>query len=256
MLVGVNPSAMRAPYSAASPWPHLVVDDVVSREVAATVVAEAANMSDQAYERQHSRRQDKLSASNLGDLGPCTRALLGALRGPAAVAFAEAVTGISGLEDDPEFCRAGLFVTPRGGWQRVHEDFGMHPVTSLWNRVIMLLYCGEWEPDRGGELELWPADMSGLGCSIEPRPGRLVMFETTSAHRHGIRTLSPNAKPRVVLASRFYSVDPPRDPPSPPLLTWSPRPGERRLDVLPTVSEVVRELRVRARRRRNSRRDP
>ncbi len=128
----------------------------------------------------------------------------------------------------------------------MHEDFGTHPVTNLWNRVIMLLYCGDWVPGSGGELELWPADMSELGRRIEPRPGRLVMFETTSAHRHGIRTVSPRAQPRVVLASRFYSVEPPREPPSPPLLTWSPRPGEHRRDVLPTVSEVVRELRVRA----------
>src|SRR5207247_3303085 len=118
-------------------------------EVAAMVVAEAANMSDQAYERQHSRRQDKLSASNLDDLGPCTRALLGALRGPAAIAFAEAVTGISELEDDPEFCRAGLFVTPRGGWQRVHEDVSMHPLTNRWDRLIRVLYSGDRDAAQG-----------------------------------------------------------------------------------------------------------
>ncbi len=101
MLVGENAPAMKEQYLWARPWPHLVVDHVVSRDVAATVVAEASRVSDQAFDHQHSRRQDKLSASALDDLGPRTRALLGALRGPAAVRFAETVTGISGLEDAP-----------------------------------------------------------------------------------------------------------------------------------------------------------
>jgi 2-oxoglutarate-Fe(II)-dependent oxygenase superfamily protein len=141
-----------------------------------------------------------------------------------------------------------LFVTPPGGWQRVHEDFGLHPVTRLWNRVIVLLYCSEWSPRYAGELELWPADMAEVGRRIEPRPGRMVVFETTSSHRHGIRAMAADAPPRVALASRLYSSQPPRDAPSPPLLTWSRRPSERRRDVFPTVPEVLRELRARARR--------
>ena len=110
--------------------------------------------------------------------------------------FVGAITGLHRLENDPEYCRAGLFVTPPGGWQRVHEDFRVHPATHLWNRVIMLLYCSEWTPRWGGELELWPPDMSEVGRRIEPRPGRLVLFETTRSHRHGIRALAPDANPR------------------------------------------------------------
>lgn len=248
MVVGLDPSTARVQYCSARPWPHLVVDDVVSREVAAAVAAEAALVPSRAMHHQHSRRQQKLSSNSPHDLGSATSAVLRELSGRALIDFVEALTGLTGLVDDPEFCRAGLFVTPPGGWQRIHEDFRIHPVSRLWNRVILLLYCSEWSPHFRGELELWPPDMSEVGKRIEPRPGRLVVFETTSSHRHGIRAMAPDAIPRVALASRLYSAEPPRDAPSLPLLTWSRRPSERRRDVLPTVSELLRELRARARR--------
>jgi Rps23 Pro-64 3,4-dihydroxylase Tpa1-like proline 4-hydroxylase len=251
MLVGLEPSTARMRYRCARPWPHLVVDDAVSGEVAAAVAAEAARVPSEAMHHQHSRRQQKLSSTSPDDLGPTTSAVLRELSGPVLIDFVEALTGLTGLVGDPQFCRAGLFVTPPGGWQRVHEDFRIHPVTRRWNRVIMLLYCSEWSPRYGGELELWPQDMSEVGTRIAPRPGRLVVFETTRSHRHGIRAMAADATPRVALASRLYSAEPPREAPSPPLLTWSPRPTERRRDVLPTVSEMLRELRARARRVRS-----
>jgi hypothetical protein len=79
----------------------------------------------------------------------------------------------------------------------------------------------------------------------------MVLFETTASHRHGIRAIEPNANPRIVLASRLYSAEAPSEAPSPPLLTWSRRPSERRRDVWPTMSEVLREVRARTRRLSN-----
>jgi hypothetical protein len=250
MLVGLDPTTARVEYHRARPWPHLVIDDVVSPDVAADAVVEAQRVPPRAMHDQRSRRQQKLSSTDPHELGSVTSAILRELSDPAMIDFVAAVTGIEHLTNDPTFCRAGLFVTPPGGWQRVHEDFRVHPETHLWNRVIMLLYCSEWTHRWGGELELWPPDMSEVGKRIEPRPGRLVLFETTRSHRHGIRAMARDANPRIVLASRLYSPDPPHEAPSPPLLTWSRRPTERRRDVLPTVPEVLRELRARARRPR------
>jgi hypothetical protein len=243
-----NPRLLQEQYAHATPWPHLVVDDVVPRALAAEVTAEVGGLPRDALVQRRSRRQVKLASATPRDLGPRTRSLLDALAAPALTELVEAVTAIAGLQSDPAFCRAGVFVTPPGGWQRVHEDFPVHPHTGLWNRVIVLLYCSDWVPGWGGELELWPADMSSGPRRIEPRPGRLVVFEPTSAHPHGIEALTPAASARVVLASRFYAHEAPLDRPSPPLLRWTHRPGEHRRDVWPTASEAARELRARVRR--------
>ena len=245
MLEDLDPDALRERYLAATPWPHLVADDVVPPELAVDAAAEVALLPRRALVRRRSRRQVKISSTGIHDLGPRTRELLRTISGPEITELAERVTGISGLTADPEFCRAGVFVTPPGGWQRVHEDFPVHPQTGLWNRVVVLLYCSGYGEGSGGKLELWPPDMTSVGRRIEPRPGRLVMFETMSTHPHGVEALAPNEHARVVLASRLYSREPPPATPSPPLLRWSRRPDERRRDVWPSPAEAARELRAR-----------
>jgi hypothetical protein len=253
VLQVANPSALREPYARATPWPHLVADGVVAPELAADVAREVGGLPRAALADRRSRRQVKLSSGRPSDLGPRTRALLSVLSGPELAEMVESVTGIAGLATDPEFCRAGVFVTPPGGWQRVHEDFPVHPLTGMWNRVIVLLYCSEWEPGWGGELELWPTEMSSVGRLIEPRPGRLVLFEPTSTHPHGVRAVAPAAGSRVVLASRLYAREAPADPPSRPLWRWRHRPDEHRRDVWPTPSEAARELRALVRRQLHAR---
>ncbi len=230
MLALADSGAAGASYRDAQPWPHVVVDDVVSGDLASTIADEARRIPEPALEHQFSRRQHKLSSSSVVPLGPCTSTLLDALAGPELRAFAASVTRIDGLESDPEFCRAGLFVTPPGGWQRVHEDFRRHPVTGRWNRVIALLYCSEWHPGWGGELELWRSDMRAVGRRIEPLPGRLVIFETTSAHRHGIRTLETIARFADRARQPLLRPDPADRSPQPAVahLVGAPRGDEAR----------------------------
>lgn len=253
MLEALDWARLREEYRVASPWPHLVVDGVITPEVAAQVVAELEELPGDALVRRRSRRVHKLSSLTEVAFGPATRGVLDLLSGPEMTRFTEAVTGIETLESDPTFCRAGLFVFPPGGWQRVHEDFPIHPHTRLWNRVVLLLYCSEWQPGYGGALELWPADMSELSRRIDPIPGRLVLFEPTRAHPHGVEEVSDVASgARVTLASRLYSAEAPELTPNRAVLRWSRRPAEHRRDVWPTAAEVLREVRSRMRRRTSS----
>jgi hypothetical protein len=257
LLEALDWTALREQYRQATPWPHLVVDGILPADVPARVLAEADALPSSALVRRRSRRQYKMSSIAPDDLGARTREALDVLGGPALTDFVSTVTGIADLKPDPTFCRAGLFVYPPGGWQRVHEDFPVHPHTGLWNRAVALYYCSEWEPAMGGRLELWPSDMSEVGCRIEPVPGRLVVFEPTRAHPHGVEATARDAGPRVTLSSRLYSHQAPELTPSPPMLRWSRRPSERRRDVWPTASEFFRELTSQARRRsrRGARRD-
>src|SRR6266581_7513082 len=116
MLEELDARALREQDLRAAPWPHLVVDAAVAPDAATAVAEEVVGLPRAALSHRRSRRQIKLTSKGLRDLGPSTRGLLSELSGPALTALAEAVTGITGLEADPEFCRAGVFVTPPGGW--------------------------------------------------------------------------------------------------------------------------------------------
>jgi hypothetical protein len=245
-------AAHRDEYRAARPWPHLVLDDVIDTPTAAAVVREAqAALSAKGF-RQDTRRVQKTTISDLAAMGTTTRRLVEEMNDDTLLAEIAALTGVQGLVIDATLHDAGLFVTPSGGWQRVHEDFGVHPMTGLYHRAAVLLYCSQWEPGWGGELELWPRDMAHVGRRVEPRPGRLVLFETSASTRHGLRAMSypPDMPGRVALSVRLFSAEPPAVKPSGPFRSWSRRPGERWVDILPEGSELVRGVTRRLKRRR------
>jgi hypothetical protein len=234
-----DPPSWRAGYHDARPWPHLVLDGVVDEAVAAEIAAEAAATPPALLVRESSRRVKKDAAPDCHSLGATAERLFGELADSRFLEFLSRLTGVSGLQADPELYNAGVFMTRAGGWQRVHEDFPRHPATGLWNRVAVLLYCCEWSPEWGGELELWPKDMSRRDKVVQPAPGRLVVFETNRTTRHGVTEVSAAAThPRVVVATRYYSAEPPPVRPSNPLRRSFRRPTERRRDVLPTFSEM------------------
>jgi hypothetical protein len=240
--LAVNPQIARETYLAARPWAHLVIDDVISCRVAQQVTSEVDNLPSHLFTWQRSRRIQKASLSSVKDMGPRTRQLIDELQGDDFVASLGALAGIPGLSADPGMAFAGIYVTPPGGWQRVHEDFSQHPRTRLWNRVAVLLYLSEWQPGDGGELELWDGSVSGPPVLVEPIPGRMVIFETSARTLHGIRAVAAGSRSRLAVGARYYAPTAPDTAPRRLLSKTVRRPGERLFDVLPTVPEALRLL--------------
>jgi hypothetical protein len=240
--LAVNPQIARETYLAARPWAHLVIDDVISCRVAQQVTSEVDNLPSHLFTWQRSRRIQKASLSSVKDMGPRTRQLIDELQGDDFVASLGALAGIPGLSADPGMAFAGIYVTPPGGWQRVHEDFSQHPRTRLWNRVAVLLYISEWQPGDGGELELWDGSVSGPPVLVEPLSGRMVIFETSARTLHGIRAVVAGSRSRLALGARYYAPTPPDTTPRRLLSKTVRRPGERLIDVLPTIPEALKLL--------------
>jgi hypothetical protein len=68
----------------------------------------------------------------------------------------------------------------------VHADFNHHVSMNLERRINLLIYLNaDWEPEYGGQLELWDNDMAKCCHSIVPALNRAVMFNTTSFSNHG-----------------------------------------------------------------------
>jgi len=215
-----------------------VIDGALDEARVAAAASEIAALPDDVMTWQISRRIRKASINRLDELGTTVRGILADLADTRAVAGLSQLTGVPGLTDDPRLTYGGVYCTPPGGWQKVHEDFPKHPVTGLWNRVAVLLYLNDWKPSDGGEFELWPQGMSSCGNVIEPIAGRMVVFETTSATRHGVRTVSADAPARMAIGTRYYSAEAPSVKPRGPLSRSARRPGESARELLPTLGEV------------------
>ncbi len=218
----------------AQPFPHVVIDNVLPREVLDQVLLELPGPEDWANHADwnNANRTDavKLSIPNDWDLGPSTRQLLNQFNSAVFVHFLERLTGIEGLLPDPYYFGGGLHQIERGGFLKIHADFNVHHRLRVDRRLNALLYLNEgWQDEWGGHLELWDAPMEHAVERIAPIFNRLVVFATTdvSFHGHPDPLTCPEGVRRRSLALYYYTNGRPDHEQSPPHSTLHQvRPGE------------------------------
>lgn len=209
----------REGYQGADPFPHCVVDGLFPDDVLRRILDEFAEPD----ERWRSFADPKQRKYGAGDaeitLGPATTAVLAALNSGPFVDFLATVTGIEEtLIPDPHLKGGGLHQIAPGGYLKVHADFNRHPLTKLDRRVNVLLYLNEdWDPDWGGQLELWDTEMSSAVKRISPVFNRMVIFSITDTafHGHPDPLRCPEGRYRRSLATYYYSNGRPESERSP-----------------------------------------
>jgi Rps23 Pro-64 3,4-dihydroxylase Tpa1-like proline 4-hydroxylase len=201
-------------YQSADPFPHIVIDDFVNSSLLERVREEVSSSTGQHWRAMDDSFQRKFANANMRDMGPNTRALINFMNGQEILGFLEALTGIEGLVADWQLAGGGMHALRDGGFLNVHADFNYHPHLKLDRRINLLLYLNkEWQPDWGGQLELWDRDMSHCRHSINPEFNRCVIFNTTDRSFHGNPNpvKAPDGRPRLSLAFYYYSNGRPND---------------------------------------------
>lgn len=235
---------LREDYVNAEPWPHVVVTDVFPSELVQQVCSEVRRLDRSQMRVSHTTRHTKLETTARDQLGPATLALQDYLDGPEFLESISNLTGIADLQPDPSHYAAGVHETPEGGKTMVHIDFARHPETHLHHRVNVLLYLNpEWQDDWGGQLELWPTDMSRVGARIQPLANTMVIWETHGGTLHGLPdpVAGPPGTSRFALASYYYTAEAAPLPVDRAALgTFVARPGDSRLTGLPLPRDIVR----------------
>jgi Rps23 Pro-64 3,4-dihydroxylase Tpa1-like proline 4-hydroxylase len=204
----------REAYRSATPFPHIVIDELLPEEVLDAVLAEFPSPQAADWFAFDSPLERKLATKEDSPMGPATRHLLAELNSAAFVDFLERLTGIEGLVPDPHLVGGGLHQIERGGHLKVHADFNRHPRTGLERRLNVLLYLNrDWKPEYGGALELWSRDMSSCEARILPVFNRCVVFSTTSTsfHGHPEPLTCPEGRTRKSIALYYYSKDRPAE---------------------------------------------
>lgn len=129
------------------------------------------------------------------------------LRHPDTVEELANLTGIYDLMDDPVAHGAGLHLSGDNSYLQTHCDYELHPTMAGKERRLnaILFMHHEWKKEWGGELLL--CDMSGNSIvEIEPKPGRLALFECGPASMHGVRVITSKQAARLSCAV-YYLAD-------------------------------------------------
>lgn len=159
-----------------------------------------------------SYRKHKLS--ELERMPAACKAMIAYLNGPEFIARLEEITGVQGLQPDPELRGGGIHAIGRGGFLKVHTDFNWHGKLQLHRRLNLLIYLNEdWQEEWGGAIEMWSPDMKTRLASMPPRIGNVLLFATSdiSYHGHPDPLQCPEDVWRKSFAMYYYSANRPED---------------------------------------------
>ena len=133
----------------------------------------------------------------------------------------------SQLFSDPDYYGSGLLLAPRGGVHKIHADRTYHPISTIFPRLVLLLYFNkDWLPEYGGGLQLWDQSITKVK-TIAPLFNRAVLFEITSTSYHSIQDVTCPANVYRRALNYYYLSD--EAPPNSYIhdTMFYPRPNER-----------------------------
>ena len=186
MQLNADPAALRARYTSAEPFPHIVLDDLWDPELLRGILADFPRPGDIPWRQFESATEKKLGWEHTAPLRPRLREFVTAMNTPPILEFLEQLTGIDGLIPDPYYGGAGPHQIEPGGFLKIHADFNWHPKMRLDRRLNMLVYLNEeWREEYGGHLELWDREMKHAVERVLPVFNRTVVFSTTDSSYHG-----------------------------------------------------------------------
>jgi Rps23 Pro-64 3,4-dihydroxylase Tpa1-like proline 4-hydroxylase len=130
------------------------------------------------------------------------------LNGAEFLKTMEFVTGTPALLADEQLVGGGIHETGPRGLLDVHLDFDYIPERQLFRRFNILVYFNKnWQPEWGGEFELWNHDVSKREHSFAPQFNRCLLFETNERSWHGVNAVQcPQGQSRKSFAAYYYTM--------------------------------------------------
>ncbi len=198
-------------YQNNDPVPHLLLTNFLNPHVAQAVAEEFPASNTTAwiqYKHQNENKQGmtkrELFPRDLGEVAD-------ELNSPEFVAWLSVLTGIPGLQADPNLEGGGLHQSGPGGFLNVHTDFSHHHYHKNWRRRInLILYLNPgWREEWGGSIELWEPTMHHCVAKYPPLLNHALIFNTNDKSFHGFPEplTCPEGNSRKSLAFYYYTAE-------------------------------------------------
>ena len=133
------------------------------------------------------------------------------LASPEFLGLLSYVFEMPNLLPDEELVGGGIHQTGPRGHLDVHVDFNFIKERELHRRLNILIYFNkDWQPEWGGDIELWDADVKKCHHSFSPVFNRCVVFETNEISYHGVTAVKcPEGLSRKSFAAYYYTKEAP-----------------------------------------------
>src|SRR3954464_4412681 len=196
------------------PFPHFCIDNFLDEAFAERVLRafpsfeEAARMG---MMFSAVNEKGKIQVTDSSKFAEPIAELNRALMAPDTLEMLSYVFGLPGLLPDEELVGGGIHQTGPRGHLDVHIDFNYIETRKLHRRLNILIYFNkDWDPEWGGNIELWDKDVKVCHHSFLPVFNRCVVFETSEISYHGVSAVRcPEDRSRKSFAAYYYTKEAP-----------------------------------------------
>lgn len=218
----------------------LVVDDLLPEQVCRRIADAFPQPSDMI--RKADLKERKSVQARMGLCDPAVSEAVFAFQHPDVVEAVSAITGVAGLQPDPNLYAGGISSMQCGDYLRPHLDNSHDRERKRWRALNLLYYVSpDWAAEDGGHLQLWPQGVSGDPITIECRFNRLVIMPTDSASWHSVSEVRSD-KRRLCVSNYFFTDERPVRSSRPHLTTFRAEPGQPISDLVLRADGLVRDL--------------
>lgn len=213
----INPidrDALRDQFKNAQPFPYFNIDNFLNEQFAEEVYLSFPSYSDaRAVGREFKgvNEQGKVQVTDSALFAEPVAKLNQVLASQDFLDLLSHVTGMPKLLADDQLVGGGIHQTGPRGHLDVHVDFNYIKERDLHRRLNILIYFNRnWQPEWGGNIELWDRDVKNCAHSFSPIFNRCVVFETNDVSFHGVSAVNcPPGQTRKSFAAYYYTKEAP-----------------------------------------------
>ncbi len=214
MIRPIATDELRRRVREATPFPFFAIDDFLETGFARQVhdsfppYEEALKMG-RSFQTVNEKR--KIQITDTAQFAPPVLELNRLLALPSFTALLSDVFQIPKLLPDEELTGGGMHQTGPRGRLDVHVDFNYIAARQLHRRLNILIFLNpDWQPEWGGNLELWDREVKHCHHSFAPIFNRCVVFETSDISYHGVTAVNcPPDRARRSFAAYYYTREAP-----------------------------------------------
>ncbi len=185
---------------------YFFIDDLLPEAIALEIHEAFPPLEKMTHKK--SIREDKFVAAQMDRYHPLLEEAIYAFQDPRVVALFGDICRIPGLVPDEYLYAGGISAMAHKQFLNPHLDNSHDRDRNRW-RVLNILYyvTPGWQPEFGGNLELWPAGLKGEPVTIHSKFNRLALMAT---HNGSLHSVSPVVHEGVrCCVSNYYFSDQP-----------------------------------------------
>lgn len=204
-------------YNDIAPYPHCVVKNIMTNDLAKKCQDEILNLEDHYWDRYDNPFEQKYTLKNKNNLPPNCTKIFNILTSQETLDILSNIMGTK-ITNDPTKNWWGVHKYKDGDYLDIHSDAGNHPVTKQKKHITLGIYLSkDWGEENGGHLEVWDGDtvLNNNAKLYErysrtlPSFNKMIMFTNTINAWHGTPdpTICKNGETRIFLTLSYLSED-------------------------------------------------